>query len=40
MTNTNNEFIAVGRKVEKVKHLDLSSNILMYDSISDLLKVL
>lgn len=40
MTNTNHKFIAVGRKVQKVKHLDLSSNITMYDSISDLLKVL
>ena len=40
MGNTNNEFIAVGRKVQKVKHLDLASNITMYDSISDLLKVL
>jgi len=40
MSNSNNQFIAVGRKVEKVKHLDLASNIIMYDSISDLLKVL
>ncbi len=40
MTNTNNEFIAVGRKVQKVEHLDLGSNIILYNSISDLLKVL
>lgn len=40
MNNTNNTFIATGRKIEKIKHLDLGSNIKLYDSISDLLKVL
>lgn len=40
MSNSKNEFIAVGRKVQNVKHLDLVSNIIMYNSISDLLKVL
>jgi len=37
---TKNQFIATGRKVHKVKHLKLNSNIQLYDSISDLLKVL
>ena len=40
MNNTNNQFIAVGRKVEKVKHLELNDNIHLYNSIYDLLKVL
>ncbi|MFY9241753.1 MAG: MerR family transcriptional regulator [Polaribacter sp.] len=40
MSNTKNEFIAAGRKVEKVKHLKLSPNIQLQNSISDLLKVL
>ncbi|MBU3012609.1 MerR family transcriptional regulator [Polaribacter vadi] len=40
MENTNNQFIAVGRKVEKVKHLELIDNIKLHNSISDLLKVL
>jgi DNA-binding transcriptional MerR regulator len=37
---TKNQFIATGRKVHKVKHLKLNSNIQLYDSIQDLLKVL
>jgi DNA-binding transcriptional MerR regulator len=37
---TKNQFIATGRKVHKVKHLKLNSNIQLYDSISNLLKVL
>jgi DNA-binding transcriptional MerR regulator len=40
MSITKNKFIATGRKVHKVKHLKLNSNIQLYDSISDLLKVL
>jgi DNA-binding transcriptional MerR regulator len=40
MCNTNNQFIAVGRKVEKVRHLQLNDNIQLHDSISDLLNVL
>lgn len=40
INNTNNQFIAVGRKVENVKHLKLSNNIQLHNSISDLLKVL
>lgn len=38
MEGTKNKFIAVGRKVEKVKHLRLNPNILLFDSMSDLLK--
>jgi DNA-binding transcriptional MerR regulator len=38
MEGTKNEFIAVGRKVEKVKHLRLNPNISLFDSMSDLLK--
>ena len=37
---TKNEFIATGRKVNKVKHLKLNPNIQLYDSIPDLIKVL
>lgn len=40
MTDTNNQFIATGRKVEKVRHLKLNPNIHLHDSIRDLLKVL
>lgn len=40
MDNTKNSFIATGRKIKKIKHLELGSNIKLYDSISDLLKVL
>lgn len=40
MYSTKNKFIAVGRKVEKVSHLELNSNISLYNTISDLLKVL
>lgn len=40
MDDTKNSFIATGRKIEKVKHLDLNKNIKLFDSISDLLKVL
>ncbi len=40
MDNTNNQFIAVGRKVEKVRHLELNDNIQLHNSIYDLLKVL
>jgi DNA-binding transcriptional MerR regulator len=40
MTDTNNKFIATGRKIRAVKHLQLSSNIQLFDSISDLLNVL
>jgi DNA-binding transcriptional MerR regulator len=38
MDTTKNEFIAVGRKVEKVRHLKLNENISLFDSIPDLLK--
>lgn len=40
MNTTDNTFIATGRKVQKIKDLDISSNVKLYDSISDLLKVL
>lgn len=40
MQNTNNQFIAVGRKVSKVQDLDLNDNIKLYSSIYDLLKLL
>ena len=40
MHNTNNQFIAVGRKIAKIKHLELNDSIKLYDSIPDLLKVL
>jgi DNA-binding transcriptional MerR regulator len=40
MTNTKNQFIATGRKVDKVRHLKLNANIQLYDSIRDLLKVI
>ncbi|WP_198342111.1 MerR family transcriptional regulator [Polaribacter sp. SA4-10] len=40
MSISKNQFIATGRKVNKVKHLKLNSNIQFYDSIPDLLKVL
>lgn len=40
MNNTNNQFIAVGRKVDKVRQLDLNDNISLHDSIYDVLKVL
>ncbi len=38
MHATENQFIAVGRKVEKIKHLSLSNNITLFDSIQELLK--
>jgi DNA-binding transcriptional MerR regulator len=38
MKETNNKFIATGRKVEKIRHLQLNSNIALFDSIPDLLK--
>ena len=40
MHNTNNQFIATGRKVEKVKHIKFYANIQLYNSITDLLKVI
>ena len=40
MANTNNEFIAVGRKVEKVREFELSDKVKLYDGIYDLLNVL
>jgi len=40
MQDTNNKFIATGRKIKKIKHLEFNSNIQLFDSISDLLKVL
>jgi MerR family transcriptional regulator, light-induced transcriptional regulator len=40
MENTNNQFIAVGRKIDKIKHLDLNDNIKLHYSIGDLLKLL
>lgn len=40
MDNTKNQFIAVGRKVDKVRHLGLNNNIQLHNSIYDLLKVL
>jgi DNA-binding transcriptional MerR regulator len=38
MKGTKNEFFAVGRKVDKVKHLQLNVNIRLFDSMQDLLK--
>lgn len=40
MSTTDNTFIATGRKVKSIQHLDLDDNIKRYDSITDLLKVL
>lgn len=40
MQNTNNQFIAVGRKVDKIKSMQLNDNIKLYTSIYDLLKLL
>lgn len=40
LSNTNNQFIAIGRKVEKVKHLKFISDIQLYNSVSDLLYIL
>jgi DNA-binding transcriptional MerR regulator len=40
MLNTKNNFIATGRKVSKINHLEFPENIKLYDSIPDLLKVL
>ena len=40
MEDTNNQFIAVGRKIDKIKHLDLNDNIKLHASIGDLLKLL
>lgn len=40
MKGTKNQFIATGRKVDKVRHLPLGDNVKLYDSISDLLKIL
>ena len=40
MTNTNKQFIAIGKKVEKVKNLSFKSKIQLHITISDLLKVL
>ena len=40
MDSSKNQFIAVGRKIAKIKHLNLNDNIALYDSIPDLLKVL
>lgn len=38
MKDTDNTFIAVGRKVQKIREMDLNSNVVLYDSIGDLLK--
>ena len=40
MLETNHKFIAIGHKVQKIKHLPLGKQIHLYESISDLLKVL
>ena len=40
MKNTNNQFIAIGNKVSKVKDLALNANISLHDSVSDLLNIL
>lgn len=40
MSNSKNQFIATGRKVDTIKHLKLNANIQLYNSILDLLKVL
>lgn len=40
MSNSKSKFIATGRKVKNIKHLNLSTNIQLYDSILDLLKVI
>ncbi|WP_172824391.1 MerR family transcriptional regulator [Polaribacter sp. KT25b] len=40
MSNSKNKFIATGRKVNNVSHLKLNTNIQLYNSILDLLKVL
>lgn len=40
MSNSKNKFIVTGRKVNNVRHLKLNTNIQLYNSIVDLLKVL
>ncbi len=40
MNNTNNQFIAIGNKVSKVKGFQLNANINLYDSVSDVLNIL
>ncbi|WP_439131952.1 MerR family transcriptional regulator [Polaribacter sp.] len=40
MKSTDNQFIAIGRKVEKIQEMDLTDNIKLYKSVSDLLKLL
>ncbi|MHB0756434.1 MerR family transcriptional regulator [Polaribacter sp. M15] len=40
MERTDNQFIAIGRKVEKIQDMDLNDNIKLYKSVSDLLKLL
>jgi DNA-binding transcriptional MerR regulator len=40
MADNSNKFIATGRKVQKIKHMNLNTNIQLFDTIADLLKVL
>ncbi len=40
MKNTDNQFIAIGRKVEKIKDMELNDNIQLHKSVPDLLKLL
>jgi DNA-binding transcriptional MerR regulator len=40
MADTKNKFIATGRKIQKIRHLNLKTNIQLFDTIADLLKVL
>lgn len=40
MKNTDNQFLAVGRKVAKIREMKLNTNIKLFDSVSDLLKLL
>ena len=40
MLETNHKFIAIGHKVQRIKHLPLGKQIHLYESMSDLLKVL
>jgi DNA-binding transcriptional MerR regulator len=40
MKNTNNEFIAIGNKVSKVKKIEFDANIKLYDSVYDLLNIM
>lgn len=40
MKGTKNQFIAVGRKIQKIREMKLNTNIQLHNSVSDLLKLL